>query len=347
MKVGAHQRQVLRDRYYLGIVTYDGIEYPGRHAPLTTEEVFGKVQIILDSHSGAGAREWSYNHYLKGTLWCARCKHRFIVQRAVGDGGEYFYWLCRGRQKGLCDQPYIPVAIIEEAVIRYYGDVLSVGPVWLEAVRTGVAEAVAAERGLPYDLREQYEKRLEALDRKESYFLDLAAEEEWPKAKLRERIDIVRQEAADIRKTLERADQHLELGQQIIEDALALHASPQDTYARGDETVRTLLNKAFFTKLYVDGEKITGHDFHEPFDKLLGAYEEYVIARARILSDDLGRQSAEALKGSGTENRGSAAGPNLLTWQVSGWSTTAMVDLTGIETGRPPARLRAACAVVQ
>ena len=286
-------RTVLRDKYYAGLIIYDGIEYPGRHEALVSEEVFEKVQIILDSHSGTGTRERTHNHYLKGSLWCARCGQRFIVQRALGNGGEYFYWLCRGRQKGLCDMPYIPIDVLEEAVVRYYGDTLTPGSEWLEAVRAGVREAVTAERGLPDDLREQYEKRLEALDRKESYFLDLAAEEEWPKTKLRERLSAVRQEIADIRRTLERADQHLELGQQILEDALALLASPQDAYTHGNEQVRSLLNKAFFTKLFVDGEKITGRELREPFDKLIGAYEEYVIARASMLSDELERQSAE------------------------------------------------------
>ena len=60
----------------------------------------GASQRILDAHSGSGTRQRTHNHYLKGTLYCDRCKHRFIVQRAVGNGGEYFYWLCRGRQKG-------------------------------------------------------------------------------------------------------------------------------------------------------------------------------------------------------------------------------------------------------
>ncbi|WP_246576737.1 zinc ribbon domain-containing protein [Actinospica durhamensis] len=87
--------------------------------------------------------------------YCARCKHRFIVQRAVGNGGEYFYWFCRGRQQGLCDMPYIPIDVLEEAVARYYGDVLVLEPEWLTAVREGVDMAVAAERGLPEDLREQ------------------------------------------------------------------------------------------------------------------------------------------------------------------------------------------------
>ena len=326
-------RVVLRDPYYKGAIVHEGIEYSGRHEALVTEELFDKVQRILDSHSGAGIRECTYNHYLKGTIWCSRCKSRYIVQRAVGNGGEYFYWLCRGRQRGLCDQPYIPIDVVEEAVARYYGDVLTLDPEWLLAVREGVDASVAADRGLPAELREQYEKRLEVLDRKESYLLDLAAEEGWPRAKLRERIEAIRQEAADLRRTIERADQRLEIGQQVLHDALALLSTPQAAYVHGNELVKTALNRAFFTKLYVDAGKITGHELNGPFDVLLGAYEQYVIGQAAVLLDELTveTKSAGLPMESDADDRDLPADPTRLTWQVSGWSSTSMVGDTGIE----------------
>jgi site-specific DNA recombinase len=308
----------------------------GRHEALVQEDRFDRVQRILDGHSGSGDRERTHNHYLKGTLYCARCKQRFIVQRAVGNGGEYFYWLCRGRQKGRCDMPYIPIDVLEEAVVRYYGDALVLDPEWLTTVREGVDAAVATERGLPDDLLEQYGKRLEALDRKEGYFLDLAAEEGWPKHKLRERIDVIRREIADIQRTIEQAEQRLDVGQQLLRDALELLRRPSDAYRAGSERVRSLLNRAFFAKLYVDGEKITGHELQEPFDVLLGAYEQYMIARTSVLLAQATAESAETLTDSGADDRELSAASTALTWQVSGWSNAAMVDLAGVEPVNAP-----------
>jgi site-specific DNA recombinase len=324
-------RLLLHDPYYKGVVVYEGIEYPGRHEPLVSEELFDQVQLILDSHSGSGTRERTHNHYLKGTLWCARCKHRFIVLRAEGNGGVYFYFLCRGRQKGLCDMPYIPIDVLEEAVAHYYEDALVLDPDWLTEVGEGVDAAVQSHRGLSDELREQYAKRLEALDHKESYFLDLAAEEGWPKDKLRSKIDDIRQESAGIRRTIEAADARLDVGRQILHDALALLNQPSRAYRQADEHIRAMLNKVFFTKLYVDGGKITGHDLREPFDKLIGAYEEYVIARTNALLDGLAAESAGIPTDSGARNNDLAVDSNALTWWVSGWSTTSMVDDTGIE----------------
>ncbi|MGH3923033.1 MAG: recombinase family protein, partial [Pseudonocardiaceae bacterium] len=71
---------MLRDRYYLGYITYDGIEYPGRHEPLITPELYDKVQKVLYTERNAGTRNRVHDHYLKGTIWCARCRRRLILR---------------------------------------------------------------------------------------------------------------------------------------------------------------------------------------------------------------------------------------------------------------------------
>jgi site-specific DNA recombinase len=327
-------RMILRDRYYVGYVTYDAIEYEGRHEALVTEELFEQVQSILDAHAGSGTREHTHNHYLKGLLWCARCKHRMMVQRTLARSGEgyYYYFFCSGRRKGLCDLPYIPVEVLEEAVMRYYGQVLATTPEGLAELRAGIDEALDSDHGISDDMREQFARRLEALDKKESYFLDLAAEEGWPKDKLRSKIDAIRQERAAIQHTIERADQRLDLSRQIMYDALTLLAEPQVAYERGSETIRSLLNKAFFTRLYVDGEKIAEHEFKEPFDKLMPVYEQFTFysAASTVFADDT-QTGTMPLVESGARDRENKIGSEPLTWWVSGSTKPSMVGDTGIE----------------
>jgi DNA invertase Pin-like site-specific DNA recombinase len=57
--------------------------------------------------------------------------------------------------------------------------------------------------------------------------------------------------------------------------ALALLDDPARLYRTGDETVRTILNKAFFAKLYIDGKKVAGNELREPFDVLNAAHNLY------------------------------------------------------------------------
>jgi len=47
-------QEILRNRYYLGYVTWRGVEYDGNHEALIDRETFERVQTVLDSHNQAG-----------------------------------------------------------------------------------------------------------------------------------------------------------------------------------------------------------------------------------------------------------------------------------------------------
>jgi site-specific DNA recombinase len=327
-------RLLLRDRYYLGYVTYEGLEYKGRHEPLITPELFDRVQRILDSHSGSGTRYRSHNHYLKGLVYCGRCKYRLVVQRAEGrHGSEYFYFFCRGRQQGLCDLPFIPVEVLEEAVVRYYGDAVSLPGDWLAQVSAGLDEAVSGHHGLSDALREQHVKRLDALDRKENYFLDLAAEQGWPKDKLRAKIDAIWHERGQIEDTLSNAERHLDRGREVFRHALALLEAPQAAYEHGDEAVRSILNRAFFNRLYVDAGRVIDHEMKEPFDILTEAYATYQVQQGR--SSRTGGVRRLAPGGHGASDRESMIGSLALASGGQVWNKTSQVGATGFEPVTP------------
>ena len=365
-------QKLLRDPTYIGHVIYKGIEYDnGRHEALISPELFERVQRVLDSHSGAGTRERTHPHYLKGVLWCDRCKHRLIVQRAVGRrGGEYYYFLCRGRQDGVCDQPYVPVEVIEEAVTDHYSAALFLPPEFRAEVREGVLSAVESDFQLTTEMRANFEKRLTALEKKESYFLDLAAEEGWPKDKLRAKLEEIRTERGSIRRQLDVAQRQLETGRTVFLSALELLDDPKGLYERGDEAVRSTLNKAFFSKLYVDGKRVSAHELKEPFDVLQAAYDGYqayqskgprsyarkAAARpykaadvAAALGGDGARATASRSGGSRAKQRAASNKAAVLTdsglvsdretmiaWlsetlEVKGWSKAVVVGLEGLE----------------
>jgi hypothetical protein len=214
-------------------------------------------------------------------LYCGRCKYRLIVMPGSGNGGLYYYFFCRGRQEGLCDLPLIPIEVLEEAVVRYYGDAVTLPPEWLAQVSAGLDAAVSGYHGLSDALRKQHVKRLDALDRKESYFLDLAAEQGWPKDKLRAKIDAIRSERTQIQDILADAEQRLDRGREVFRHALALLEAPQAAYEYGGEVVRSILNKAFFTRLYVDAGRVIDHELKEPFDILVDSYATYQVQQGR------------------------------------------------------------------
>ncbi|MDI5979265.1 recombinase family protein [Amycolatopsis magusensis] len=80
--------RMLHDRYYLGYVTYQDEELPGRHEPLIDQPLFDRVQAVIDARTTSGERRRVHHHYLKGTLYCGHCHQagttgRTIIQHTV------------------------------------------------------------------------------------------------------------------------------------------------------------------------------------------------------------------------------------------------------------------------
>jgi len=76
-----------------------------------------------------------------------------------------------------CDHPYIPVDIMEEAVTRHYSTAVSVPAEFQAHIRANITKAAQANNNLTATMRSKLEQCLTKLDTKESYFLDLAADE--------------------------------------------------------------------------------------------------------------------------------------------------------------------------
>jgi len=112
--------RMLRDDFYIGIVTLKGAKRDGIHTPIIDRELFEQVQSILSAHRASGDRSHKHSHFLKGSLHC-ECGCRLGYGRHKGASGgmyEYFSCLSRVRRRGSCQAPYIPVEATEQAVER-------------------------------------------------------------------------------------------------------------------------------------------------------------------------------------------------------------------------------------
>jgi site-specific DNA recombinase len=124
---------LLHKRYYIGKVTYRGVEYDGTHEPLVDPETFRRVQDVLRAHNLAGERQRVHHHYLKGTVYCARCHSRMILTNAKG---QYLYFFCAGRQRrNGCTQPYVLTETVEKRVASQYA-AIQLEPDRDETIRT-------------------------------------------------------------------------------------------------------------------------------------------------------------------------------------------------------------------
>jgi site-specific DNA recombinase len=267
--------KMLRDRYYLGYVTYDGVEYPGRHEPLITQDLFDRVQKVLYAERNAGTRDRIHKHYLKGTIWCTRCRKRLIYFPTKGKTGQqYVYYVCRGTQEGTCDLPSLPLAKVERAVIDHYTCV-AIPERHRKTLAELAEEACADSHEATEKLRANLRHQLAELDVQEDRWLDLIGDPDWPQAKIKARLQTVRESKQRISHQLENTTDDLEPGRAVLTAALELLTNPRDLYDAATDDGRKALNKAIFNRLYLDSTdrrpRATADALSEPFASLVHA----------------------------------------------------------------------------
>ena len=118
---GAQLHRMLRHPYYKGVISFQGVEYPGAHEPLVDEETWSQVQAVLDSHR-FGERERQHNHHLKTTVYCGLCGARLLVQNTRNSKGDlYPYFICARRQRTQdCAFRAVLIDVVEERMSALY-----------------------------------------------------------------------------------------------------------------------------------------------------------------------------------------------------------------------------------
>jgi site-specific DNA recombinase len=264
--------EMLGDRYYLGIVTLKGgEEFPGRHEPLVDEALFERVQRVLALRGGGGTRQRKYDHHLKGGLWCARSGHRIVIAPGKGNGGTYFYFLCRGRMQKRCDLPYLSVADVTRAVEQHYATV-RLSDAFQAQVRRELDDVLKQELSSLSLARRSLTDRLHELELREDRLLDLIGDPEWPQAKIKQKLAQITADRTEIGRQLQEARTRLDTGRQFFMLALDLLQDPQACYLRAGGDLRRAMNKLIFTKLYVDDLGVARDELAPGFHEIIDAH---------------------------------------------------------------------------
>ncbi len=339
---------MLKDRYYLGYVTYKGEEYEGRHEALVTPELFARVQKVMEHRSGRGERQRVYHHYLKGRLWCGRChdegrESRILIQRATGRRGqdEYFYFFCRAKQQHQCSSHYLDIDDVCEMVEQEYHRV-RMSPEFIAWLRNKIAEALDDRQRSAKLRQEELSIKLARLDRQEERLLDLAADETMPVAKVRTKLTKIRDQRTALGKELADVDSGLAAGADLIETALRIAEQPYELYRRMGPEARRHLNQAVFVKLYVDEDRISDRTYEEPFDVLIPAAARFdEISSSRDLEEESPEEQIscavvfsplEAVAGWSKPLKVGVGADNS---NDVFWSKSIMVEMTGLEPVTP------------
>lgn len=112
-------RNILVNRKYLGIYTYNGLEIPGGMPQIIPNELFEQAALMMAKHKKAPARARAKVEYLLTTkLFCGHCKEMMTGYSATGNTKRvYRYYTCNGRQKKICNKKMVNKDYIENLVV--------------------------------------------------------------------------------------------------------------------------------------------------------------------------------------------------------------------------------------
>jgi site-specific DNA recombinase len=346
---------MLQDPYYLGYVPYKGELYAGRHEPIVDQALFDRVQEVKDLRSRNGQRDRVLQHYLKGVLFCGRCERhertsRLIYTEAKGHNGtRYGYFLCRGRQDGVCDLPYLPAEGVEQAILDHYVE-LKLPADFATEVRHRLETALDVEQRDMKTLHAGLTKRLKDLDAKANRLLDLAADGTLPLAKIKSKVREIESDRKHVEAGLSTTATELAVGVEVLLGALDLVAEPARLYREGNDDIRRNLNQTFFHQIYLDEEGVSGDALNPPFADLREAFQLRSARRANVVkltsaTTKRGLRNAEApnrARGTGsTPYSSSGLGPTLAdVLSDPGSSKASLVELPGIEPVALPGNMR-------
>ena len=259
---------MLSSPYYAGIVTYRGKNYPGRHEPLISEELFDRVQAVLQSHNHAGERDRTHLHYLKGTIRCGTCGARLVYSQNKGNGGIYEYFVCPYYQNGKCPQGYQPVDLVEAAIENHYRGV-AITDAEREEIRQAITNDLSERAKVAQQEIDRCHGVLDEVKEQERKLLNMHYEDRITGELFDDEQNRLRQRRQDAETLIAR----LNLGYQDIAATLdlaleILGEDLYDLYQRADDTIRRLLNQAIFNALYVCDETITATELTGPFAAL-------------------------------------------------------------------------------
>ena len=316
---------MLANPYYIGTVRYAGVEYKGNHPTLIERHAFTAARAVLDAHGHAEERDRKHEHYLKGTLYCGRCDSRMSLTHAKGNGGTYPYFFCIGRtRRNGCDQPYVPVHLIERAVERTYATIRPEAE-HIQEVRSKLDHALTGMRQPAEQDVKRQQRRLAKLAEERTKLLHAYYQGAIPLDLLHQEQERISTQIANAAAQLLSAQRSASDVQATLQKALDLLAAGPDAYSKAPGHLRRQWNQALFLRLLVHDEDIQTAEIAEPFATLT----------TPGLADELDRHEQEPCHTQGPNQQGSTAALN-----GAGSNKGQIVGETGFEpaTARPPAR---------
>ena len=105
---------MLTNQRYIGTYLYKGKETPNGMPRIIDDDLFYRVQEIVNRNKRASARATAVTEYLLTTkLFCGHCKEMMIGYSGTGKSGRtYNYYICKTARKKKSDKKVVSKNLI-------------------------------------------------------------------------------------------------------------------------------------------------------------------------------------------------------------------------------------------
>ena len=271
---------VLQNPYYMGVVSYQGIHYEGKHPALIEPDVWLMVQDILAAHAHTGEKDRVHTHYLRSTVYCPSCGGRLVYSENKGNGGTYSYFVCVKKKTKLsnCTRPSIRVERIEDGIAAFYRT-FQLPREHVAQIREAVRAELATQQGEARRSLDRATKRKTELQQERQKLLQAHYAGAIPQ-------DLLASEMQRLTRALVIAETEISAAKTTNNDieetlAAALRAATRcaSAYLTASDPIRRQINQGFFKKLFIaeDGS-VERAELTEPFAALFNASPSLAVA---------------------------------------------------------------------
>lgn len=118
---------ILANKKYIGVYHYGDIEIKDGIPRIIDDELFNKVQDILEKNKKLRARTKAHEEYLlTSKLFCGHCKAMMTGYcGSSASGKKHYYYACKNNVKKLCKKKYAHKLWIEDLVVKKCYEILT------------------------------------------------------------------------------------------------------------------------------------------------------------------------------------------------------------------------------
>ena len=259
-------RYLLRNKTYIGYISYKGQWYKGDHTPILTEKQFEEITKLMDQRSEMydsfkyGNRK--HTTYLGGFLYCKCCGGRFSKQlnSRYKEGKPKVYWyMCYSRHKRVkqmikdpnCKNKNWKMVELDNLVFDEIKK-LALDPEYIHDIR--------AEKNKNSDTPDKItilKKQIEDIENQISRFMDLYGIGKFTIDQVSNKVDPLNEQKISLERELESLN--ASMGEMTDEEVYEIVSTFGDVLERGNTQEIRLLIESLISYIEIDNEDIYIH----------------------------------------------------------------------------------------